>query len=120
LSSNVQFDDICGSGALVQAIDVLGDDRHDAATLALQIGNQLVPKVRLTRGHLFPSDIMKIQDLFGIPIKRTLTGVVLVIVLRPDAALAAIGGNAALCGHTSASEKDNPRKIAKPQVGQGG
>ena len=108
----VQLDDVRGAGAAVHAVDVLGDD-HGARLRLLHRGDHAVTGVRLAGGDGRAALVVKIPDLVGIAFERALARVVLVVVLRPDPALAAERRDAALGGEPGAGEEHDALKIGE-------
>ena len=86
----------------MHAVDIL---RHH--TGVRRAGNHPVAVMRLTIKHSPPPLLVKIENLFRIPLECLLAGVFLNAVGSPDPSFAPVGRYAAFCGHARTGEKDD-------------
>src|ERR1700682_4841621 len=98
----------------MKAVDVWRD--HDRAGLAaLPLRDYAVSIVGLTTDNCRAPLVVKVPNLVGVPSESALACVLLVVVLLPDASMAAVGGDAALGRESCSCEKDDP-----PEAGEAG
>lgn len=108
----MEFNHIGRPSAGLKTIDVLGDDRR-VWLLSLNLGDNAMPAIWLTRGDRCPSLVMKVPDLFWVAIESPLAREVFVVVLAPDAAVAAVCGDSAFGGEARAGEEDDAVEVRK-------
>src|SRR5262249_43575874 len=116
--ASVQLDDVLRAASPVQAVDVLRDD-GGARLLRLHVRDDLVARVRIALRDRLAAHVVEVPDPRSVAIERALAGVVLVVVLRPHAALASVRGNSTLDGQAGAGEKDDALEVGEPRDGVG-
>ena len=97
------------SGAIVQVVDVLGDDENGAGVITREPDERVVGGVRLDGGvtQLDPSRVVERLHARGIAGECFRRGHVLKLHLGPNAVRVAEGGEAALAADARACEDDN-------------
>ncbi len=113
----VDFDDALGTGALMEAVHVLGDEQKPIAQALLHVGQGTMTGVRLDRLRLLPPKRIELPDELGIADEAVGRGDVLDPVLLPQAIRIAERREAALRGNPGPGQNQKPRVFL--EVGNG-
>jgi hypothetical protein len=105
----VQFDHLARAGALMETVDILGDDRRAVEAL-LPVRDRLMPGVRPDLEKMPPPRQVEVPDVLRVASKRLRRRDLLGPTAMPESVSVAKRGNAALGRDPGAGGDRDPRR----------